>query len=270
MATALITGASSGIGRELALQLAAKGFSLLLVARRQERLAELAAQLASRYPAQAFGSLPCDLADRTALNALMPRADAWLADHHEQLVLLANNAGAGFWADLKDQDAARLQQDIDLNITAVTTLSHAFVTRALAHDQPAWLLNVASLAAFLPPPHFAAYAGSKAHVLTFSRLLAHELRHTQVHVTCTCPGGVHTEFMENSNQEVFGKLGMMQADDVARLSLDALFAGKRVVIPGALNKLTLAARLLPEPLRNRAIERSMAMTVRAKNRPAKP
>ena len=102
MSTALITGASSGIGFELATQLAERGYSLLLVARREDRLRTLADALQEKHGV-VVGILPCDLSERASLNALMARVDAWLADHHETLTLLANNAGAGVWIEFKDQ-----------------------------------------------------------------------------------------------------------------------------------------------------------------------
>lgn len=263
MTCALITGASSGIGYELAQQLASRGYSILLVARRQQRLEELAAKL-RESSSRPIGVLACDLTDHTALDALMPRADAWLEAQGETLSLLANNAGSGFWAEFKDQQAATLRQDIELNISALTTLSHAFVQRALEHGQPSYLLNVASLAALLPAPRFAVYSGSKGYVTKFTEVLAYELRHTNIHTTCVCPGGVLTEFMDHAGQELKGNLGMMAADEVARLSLEALFAGKLIYVPGMLNKASTLARLLPRSLRSRVVERSMQMTVKAK------
>lgn len=263
MATALITGASSGIGYELALQLAERGYALLLVARREERLTALASKITAAYNTK-VGVIRCDLANRDELGELMPKADVWLADQGETLTLLANNAGSGFWASFKDQDITQLQQGIDLNITALTTLSHAFVKRASDHGQPAHLLNVSSLAALLPAPRFAVYSGSKGYVVKFSEVLAYELRQSNISVTCVCPGGVLTEFIDQAGQELKGNLGMMAADTVARLSLEALFAGKLIVIPGTLNKASTLARLLPQGLRSRVIEQSMQIAVKPK------
>lgn len=263
MATALITGASSGIGAQLAQQLAARGYHLLLVARRAERLQQLAAELQQQHGIH-VGVLPCDLGDTSAIDPLMQQADAWLATHNETLTLLANNAGTGYWDEFSRQQPAQLAGDIALNISALTLLSHAFVTRALAHGQPAWLLNIASLAALLPAPRFAVYSASKDYVLKFSEVLAHELRDSAISVTCVCPGGVITEFLDHAGQELKGDLGMMSAEEVARLSLNALFAGKLIYIPGLLNKTSSLVRFLPRPLRHRLVERSMRLTVKPK------
>jgi short-subunit dehydrogenase len=263
MGTALITGASSGIGYELALQLAQHGYALLLVARRQERLTELAQNITSNHHVK-VGVIACDLTDRDELGALMAKVDAWLDTQQEILTLLVNNAGSGFWAEFKDQDMPQVQRDINLNITALTLLSHAFITRANQHDQPAYLLNIASLAALLPAPRFAVYSGSKGYVTKFTEVLAYELRHTNIHPTCVCPGGVLTEFMDHAGQELKGNLGMMSAKEVAQLSLNALFAGKVIYVPGTLNKASMLARLLPRGLRSHVVGKSMQMTVKPK------
>ena len=175
MSTALITGASSGIGEDIARQLAARGLNLILVARRKELLDKLADELAASHGITAT-ALACDLADRKSLAALFDQVDTALAEHNDTLTVLVNNAGTGFWAPFADQDLAGLQRDIDLNVTALTTLSHGFIKRAQAHGQPGYLLNIASLAGILPTPRYATYSATKGYVRFFTEVLDYELR----------------------------------------------------------------------------------------------
>jgi short-subunit dehydrogenase len=261
-AAALVTGTSSGIGQDIARELARRGYDLVLVARRRDRLDALAEEITAAT-GRACLVLPCDLTDRGQLNGLMARTQEWLADGR-RLDVLVNNAGAGVWDSFADQTTAISQRDIDLNITAPTTLCHEFVTQARAHGQPAYILNIASLAAMLPTPRFAVYSATKSYVLRLSEILAHELRDSNVRVTCACPGGVLTEFTRAAGQELKGEVGMMQSDEVARLSVDAMFAGETVFVPGLLNKASALVRFLPRPLKIRLVERSMAVTVKEK------
>ena len=257
---ALVTGASSGIGADIARELAGRGYQLLLVARRRERLEQLAAELGSAH-GTVCGVLDCDLSDRDALNGLMARADAWLSEQGMTLTVLVNNAGTGVWANFVEQQREVSQRVIDINVTALTTLCHDFVERALAHGQPAHILNIASIAAFLPTPRFAVYSGTKAYVRRLSEILAYELKSSNVRITCSCPGGTLTEFMEHAGQELKGNTGMMTSADVARLSVNAMLAGKTVYVPGLLNKLSLLGRIMPRKLQPGLVERSMLITV---------
>jgi uncharacterized protein len=259
---ALVTGASSGIGADIARELARRGLNVILVARRRERLQSLAAEL------EALGvralALDCDLADREQLNGLMARTEGWLAQHGLVLTVLVNNAGTGVWDWFENQTREISQRDIDLNVTALTTLCHDFVGLAKAHGAPSHILNIASLAAMLPTPRFVVYSATKAYVQRFSEILDYELRHSNVRVTCSCPGGVLTEFMEHAGQDLKGETGMMASADVARLAVQAMFAGQVVHVPGMLNKLSTLVRFLPRPLKIRLVEKSMLVTVQDK------
>lgn len=259
---ALVTGASSGIGQDIARELAQRGHDLILVARRRERLDELAREITAATGVSCL-VLPCDLADRDQLNGLMARTQDWLAAGRH-LTVLVNNAGTGVWENFDQQSAAISQRDIDLNVTALTTLCHGFVALAQEHGQPAHILNIASLAAMLPTPRFAVYSATKSYVLRLSEILAYELRDSRIRVTCACPGGVLTEFMEMAGQELKGEVGMMRPDEVARLSVDAMFEGRTVFVPGLLNKASTLARFLPAALKIRLVERSMRVTVKDK------
>ncbi|MCC1495245.1 SDR family oxidoreductase [Alcanivorax sp. 1008] len=260
--TAMVTGASSGIGVDIARQLAKRGLNLILVARRRERLEALAAEL-QQHGVQAL-VLDCDLADRQQLNGLMARAEQWLQAEQLVLTVLVNNAGTGVWDWFENQTREVSQRDIDLNVTALTTLCHDFIGQAKAHGEPSHILNVASLAAMLPTPRFVVYSATKAYVQRFSEILDYELRQTNISVTCSCPGGVLTEFMEHAGQELKGDTGMMSSEDVARLAVQAMFAGQLIHVPGALNKLSTLVRFLPHSLKIRLVEKSMLVTVRDK------
>jgi short-subunit dehydrogenase len=259
---ALVTGSSSGIGQDIARELAHRGHDLILVARRQDKLEQLAAEI-SNATGVACLILPCDLADRTQLNGLMARTTEWLSDGRV-LSVLVNNAGTGVWDYFEKQTAAISQRDIDLNVTALTTLCHEFVVLARAHGESAYIVNIASLAALLPTPRFAVYSATKSYVLRLSEILAYELRDSRIGVTCVCPGGVLTEFMQMAGQDLKGETGMMSSHEVARLSVEAMLAGKTVYIPGALNKASALARFLPLKIKLPAVEKSMLITVRDK------
>lgn len=257
--TALVTGTSSGIGQDIARNLAKRGYDLILVARREERLLELAQELEKAFSVKCL-VLACDLTAREQLDGLLGRAESWLSEGRA-LSVLVNNAGSGVWAYFDKQGADIAQRDIDLNVTALTTLSSQFVQIAKAHKQPSYILNVASVAGILPTPRYAVYSSTKAFVMRLSELVAYELRDTNVSVTCVCPGGVLTEFMDHSGQNLKGELGMMKSDVVADQAVKAMFKGKLFLVPGLLNKLSTLVRFLPRCIKLPAVERSMLLTV---------
>lgn len=260
---ALVTGASSGIGRDIARDLARRGYHLLLVARRRDRLAELAGDLQRAHGIRCE-ILDADLADRAQLNGLTARATAWLSAQGLVLTMLVNNAGSGLWQWFEKQPRDIVQRDIDLNVTALTTLTHDFVALARAHGKPAQVLNIASLAALLPVARYTVYGGTKAYVLQFSEILRYELRDSNIGVTCVCPGGVKTEFVELAGQELKGDTGMMESAEVARLAVDAALRGDARYIPGVLNKASALVRFLPRALKLPIVEKSMLIAVQDK------
>ena len=194
----------------------------------------------------------------------MARAQAWVAAQGLVLTVLVNNAGSGVWDLFENVPREIAQRDIDLNVTALTTLTHDFVAVARAHAQPAYVLNIASLAAMLPAARFAVYSATKSYVVAFSEVLGYELRDSNVRVTCVCPGGVKTEFLELAGQELKKDVGMMTSPDVARLSVDAMLRADAVYVPGVLNKVSALARFLPRSLKLRIVEKSMRMAVQPK------
>jgi len=191
--TALVTGASSGLGVGYAHELAQRGADLVLVARRQDRLEALAVDLAEKYGTVST-VIPLDL---TAANAV-PELVADLSSRGVTVGTLVNNAGFGTFGDFVDADQARQIEQLTLNVLALTHLTHALlpglIDTAARHPHGAALVNLASTAAFQPVPHMSVYAASKAYVLSFTEALWFETRSTGLKVTAVCPGYVDTEF----------------------------------------------------------------------------
>lgn len=234
----LITGASSGIGLELARIFAAKGHACVLVARRADRLSELADVIAASG-AQKPIAIACDLAAEGAVAKL---ADD-LAALGFEVEYLVNNAGFGLAGRMLELDRGQQLEMIDLNIRALTDLTLRF-TDSIVRNRGG-ILNVASIAAFLPGPGMAVYYASKAFVLSFTEALRGELRNTGVRVTALCPGPVPTEFQSRAGfvPGSDSKLLTVSAVDVARAGYDGLMADRQVVLPG------FAVRIIPFLLR---------------------
>ena len=183
----MITGASSGLGAEFARQLAPHAKSLILVARRTERLEALAGELAR--PGLTIHYRSTDLADRAQVENLI----AWIAASGESVSFLVNNAGVGDHGRFDSSDWERILQMLDVNIGALTRLTHALLPGLKRQSRPA-ILNVSSVAGFLPVAKLGVYAATKAYVSSFSESLRAELRRSGVRVTTVCPGPVPTEF----------------------------------------------------------------------------
>ncbi|GGL64441.1 short-chain dehydrogenase [Streptomyces fumigatiscleroticus] len=234
--TAVVTGASSGIGAEYAEQLARQGWNLVLVARRAERLTGLARELGESTGA-AVETVVADLAQSADLARVAERVAA------EDVALVVNNAGINGYGPFTEVDPALLVKVLDVNVTAPTVLARAALPGMLARGRGA-VVNVASLLAFagaLPPgplPHRAVYGGTKGYMVTFTRTLAAELAGTPVRVQVVCPGLTATEFHLTAGEApVPGERrvhddGGMPAADVVTASLAALAAGEVVCVPG--------------------------------------
>jgi short-subunit dehydrogenase len=245
--TVLITGASAGIGAELARELARRSYNLVLVARRAERLRELSEELRLTHGIHADVE-PCDLADADARSALVAR----LETGEREVVGVCNNAGLGTVAPLVEAGVEREQQVVRLNVEALHHLTGAFLPRMVA-DGAGAILNVASTAAFQPLPGFATYAASKAFVQSFSEAVHAELGGTGVSVTCLCPGFTHTEFGGNAGagekEARMPEFLFMEAPDVARVGVEAMVAGRRTAIPGLGNRAAMiGGRAVPRSL----------------------
>jgi short-subunit dehydrogenase len=249
----LITGASAGIGAELARVFARHGHELVLVARREDRLTALADEIAAAgRPRPAV--LAIDLEQRDAV----ARIAAELSSRGLEPAIVVNNAGFGLAGPAADLDRNEQLGMIDLNIRVLTELSLAFVDSLARHR--GGILNVASVAAFLPGPGMAVYYASKAYVLSFSEALHRELKHRGVRVTALCPGPVPTEFQVRSGMRAdrSQQILTLPADRVAQIGYDGFMRGKRVVVAGLANKIAVAfLRLTPHALVLPMIERHM-------------
>lgn len=237
----LITGASSGIGVELARIFARNGFALALAARRSDRLSELADEIERTGQPRPI-VITADLAKRGATQAIADALDA--AGVEPQYVV--NNAGFGLVGGAAELDRAEQIEIIDVNVSALTELSLAFVDSLERHH--GGVLNVGSVAGFLPGPGSAVYYASKAYVLSFSEALYSELKPRGIRVTVLCPGPVPTGFAERAG--IKGKMApgllVQSAQEVAEQGYRGFMEGHRVVVPGFANKLVmLLARLLP-------------------------
>jgi uncharacterized protein len=237
-----VTGASSGIGAEIAKSLARRGYPLLLVARRRDRLEDLARELATQHGVDAEVHA-ADLADEEARETVAGK----LAD----CVGLVNNAGYGSHGKAVDLDREWESGMVELNVKALHALTLAHLPHLVEHGAGA-VLNVASLASFQPLPRMATYAATKAFVLSFSEAVHEELRGTGVSVTALCPGPVPTEFGVVANVGAFDenrglpKPISMDAPDVAEAGVQGMLRGARSVVPGLTWKATsVGGRFLP-------------------------
>ncbi len=234
---AVVTGASSGIGWEMSKQLAARGYDLLLVARREARLRELAARIQSERRTQT------DFV-RLDLTARQERADllSMIAREQGRLSLVVNNAGFGAVGAAKDVGAARSLEMIELNISALTELSLE-TAKILAAKRSGGIINVASTAAFQAVPYLGVYSATKAYVLSFTEALAEELRDSGVRVMALCPGYTRTEFQEVAGESIESRSrrSMMSAAECVRIGLRDFEAGRRVSVTGYGNKLQVLA-----------------------------
>lgn len=252
---AIVTGASSGIGREIARELARRGNELVLVARSADALRELAAELPTRAHV-----LPADLTHRPARAALVEQ----IADLGITPDILVNNAGYSTMGPVAGADPDAEIDMLELDVVAVADLCTRFLPGMVERHRGA-VLNVASTAAFQPLPGQAGYGGAKAFVLSYTQSLAGELRDTGVSATALCPGPVHTGFGEKAGfdqheaEDALPKIMWVDAAKVAQVAVDGMDAGRLVVIPGAANRAgSVLAQITP---------RSWLLPILAKNHP---
>jgi short-subunit dehydrogenase len=241
--TALVTGASSGIGLDLAKRFAAEGYDVALVARSEGKLKEVAAAIEAEHKVRAH-VVTADLAKAGAAEELM----AAVAARGITVDVLVNNAGYASYGAFAETDLADELAMIQVNVVALTHLTKLAVRQMVARKSGR-VLNVASTAAFQPGPLMAVYYATKAYVLSFSEALANELRGTGVTVTALCPGPTATGFQARAQMEesklVRGK-AIMTSETVAKAGYAGLMKGKTVVIPGMSNKMMAqAVRFLP-------------------------
>ncbi|HMB10725.1 SDR family oxidoreductase [Saliniramus sp.] len=252
----VVTGASGGIGAEMARVFSGIGHNLVLVARRRDRLEALAEELRKR-DGGLVEVIEADLADPEAPQALFDAIAAKEITVHT----LVNNAGFGLGGDFVDRPIAEHVNLIDVNIGGLTRLCHLFLPGMLERRQGG-IINVASLASFLAGPHMASYYASKAYVLSLSEALYEEARPHGVMVTALCPGATESGFGERAgilDTKLFAGR-KMSAEAVARIGVEGYRAGHAIVVPGAMNRITAQfSRLMP-----RFISRRVAASVNQK------
>jgi uncharacterized protein len=233
---AVVTGASSGIGASIARELAQRGHQVVLVARRAEKLTELAAALGDRAHV-----VPADLSSREDRAALADRID----DLGLTPNILVNNAGLSTMGPIAASDVAAELNLVEVDVSAVVDLCSRFVPAMVVRRSGA-VLNVGSVGAFGPLPGQASYAAAKAFVVSYSYALREELRGTGVTAAALCPGPVHTGFGETAGfskedaEALLPKFLWLTADQVAKAAVDGLSAGKAVIVPGAFNRVAAA------------------------------
>lgn len=238
----LITGASSGIGYEMAKILSGKGHNLVLVSRNEELLCQVAREL---NEISDIIVMPYDLSTPNAANAI----------HQEcrrlglRVDTLINNAGFGKFGENMDLDVQTVESMLGLNITTLTSMCNLF-SKDMKEKGRGTILNVASTAAFAPIPYLSAYAASKTYVKYFSQALREELKNYNIRVTCMLPGATSTRFHEvafnERDQKLFFRQPLMSAREVAEAGIEAMEKGKRTVVPGPFNRMVrLTAGLIP-------------------------
>ena len=250
--TAVVTGASSGIGRELALQFAERGFDLVLIGRDSESLRSLAQAIKDHHGRQS-AILPVDLTSPTgALEVYKQCVRRSILPE-----ILVNNAGYGLFGPFAGLSIEEQLGMIQLNITTLTHLTRLFLPEMIRRRQ-GFVLNLASTAAFQPGPLMAAYYASKSYVLSLTIALAQELKGSGVSISVLCPGPTKTEFHHRAGvrHTSIGDMAFMSARDVAEAGIDQMLKRKTVIVPGFLNKVgTIGVRLLPMSLAAHLVKR---------------
>jgi short-subunit dehydrogenase len=244
--SALITGASAGIGREFARQLANRARALVLVARREQRLSELRDELRGRNPQLNVHVRVVDLCGKSQIDELV----RWLEQNQIGIDFLINNAGLGDYGPVATSDFERDDRIIQVNVAALAFLTRLLLPQMIQRKRGA-ILNVSSSAGFLPIPGMAVYAASKAFVNSFTEALRAEVRGSSVVVTALCPGPVQTEFGDMAKRpgrepETGPEFTYVSVEQTVRDALDAIESDKPLVIPGVVMKLAmLLVRITP-------------------------
>jgi short-subunit dehydrogenase len=226
---ALVTGASTGIGADFARRLAQLGCNLILVARGESKMRELAAEITRAYPV-AVDVFALDLAEPRAADRLYQQVTAAGLD----VDVLVNNAGLGLYGDFADQPLDKIREMLQVNIFTLTDLTRLFVPQMRAR-RFGRIIEVGSIASFMPGPGYGAYSASKAYVLSLGESLNLELKGTGVSCTVVCPGMTQTNFFDvagHTEKSLYKRLVMMRSHDVARIGIDRALKGKSKVVTG--------------------------------------
>ena len=237
--TVLITGASSGIGAAFAYYMASLGANLILTARSEDKLKQIAGELENKYAAIVH-VFPADLRNADAPQQIFGQVEAagLFVD------VLINNAGFGKWANFLAEDIELYQQMLSVNINALVRLSYLFIPGMLSHGKGG-VINVASTAAFQPVPYIAVYSASKSFVLNFTEALAGEYSESGLRFLALCPGNTATNFMAVANADTTG-MPFAEPEDVVKSAINAYFKQRSYHIPGVTNYLTaMLSRILP-------------------------
>lgn len=241
--TALVTGASSGVGVEFARQLAGRGYDLVLTARRMERLQAIGDEIESRHDRH-VELVQCDLSSHHGAEELIE------ATAGREIEFVVNNAGLGIYRPTLEHTIEEMDNMIAVNARSLTVLTWAFARKMVAAGKGK-ILNHASFAGIHPSPWYSVYSGSKAYVVDFSTTVNHELKGTGVTVTTFCPGFFRSEFQQKSGRKpgAFGQKVILEADYIARQGIEAALRGRSLVIPGFRYKaLNVLVRLFPRSL----------------------
>lgn len=234
MSFALITGASKGIGKAIAENLAAKGYPLLLIARSEDLLQQVSEEIEAKAKVE-VKYLAIDLSSITAAQKVFD----WCLQNNFSISVLVNNAGYGLSGAFESYPLVQHVNMLQVNCTTLVQLTYLFLP-TLKQQPKAYILNIASSAAYQAVPYLSLYAASKSLVLSFSRALRYELRKSSVSVTCVCPGATDTDF--NTRAKIGAKAMktaqkvMMTPDQVGKAAVDAMLNKKAEVITGAINK----------------------------------
>jgi len=231
----LITGASTGIGKDLSNIFAINGYNLILVARNQEKLNKLKNELLAINTIK-IETVSIDLSESNSAQKLKDIVD----DFNINIHTLINNAGVGLAGEFNSLNYLKSQAMLNLNMITLSDLCHLF-SSDMIKDKSGQILNVASTAAFQPGPYMTAYYASKSFVLNYTQGIRFELNRFNINVTCLCPGATKTDFFKNesfSNSKLSKIPFMSTSTDVANAAFKGLCSNKAVVVPGLLNKLT--------------------------------
>ena len=242
---ALITGASSGIGLDFARELASRGYSLLLSARRMERLEQVKSEIEKEYQVTVH-CLPADLGSSAGVRGLYDEIErsGW------DVSVLVNNAGLGYFGDFFDTDYEKVRETLQVNLHAPTELAW-LVGRNMKQAKRGFILNVSSYSAFQPPTDLAVYAGTKSYLLSLSQAIKSGLRSHNVSVTALCPGFFRSDFFDHAGLQPsrLTRTFMLGSRTVARAGIKGMFKRKLIVVPGLAFKFSLLmTRLLPRSL----------------------
>ena len=239
---AVVTGASQGIGRSIALEFAKRGIVPILIARDEKNLAAVASEILDKYKLEPV-TMSADLSDRASVNHLLAQFEAFPG----RIEYAVNNAGFGDTTPFIDCDPSSLDEMIELNVRAVVRITHFFSNRFRSQGSGR-VMNVSSTAAFQPTPYFALYGSSKSMILNLDQAINEELLGTGVHVCTLCPGPTATPFhaRASSDRSLLSRITMLDADKVAIAGVSGMLRGKRLIVPGLTNQLLrLLVRLSP-------------------------